>query len=274
MSTRFGVLGDVEARSGDRLVDLGHARQRCVLVILLLEANKVVPVDRITDRVWGGSPPARARDTLYGYLCRLRQALHGTQVTIERRSGGYVLGVAPADVDVHQFINLLGQANATQVERHSLMLFRKALTLWRGEPFVGLDTPWLNSVREKLRRRQVETQVKHGRLALRQGLHNEVLADLADLAEEHPLNEQLVSQYLVALYRSGRPAEALRYYQQIRFRLADELGADPSRPLQRLHQQILAADPALGFSAARIQSPMISPAAHQLVTASPALDCV
>jgi DNA-binding SARP family transcriptional activator len=137
----FRLLGEIEARHGGEPVDLGHARQRCVLVTLLVEANSVVQVDQLLDRVWGERVPSKARESLYSYLSRLRQAL--PDIEIVRRSGGYVLNVDPDVVDLHRFHRLVGQARETGDVR----LFDQALALWRGEAFAGLDTPWLSGVR-------------------------------------------------------------------------------------------------------------------------------
>ncbi len=107
----FRLLGEIEAQQGGQLVDLGHARQRCVLVTLLVEADQVVQVDQLLDRVWGERPPTRARDSLYSYLSRLRQIL--PDVDIVRRSGGYVLSVDPDLVDLHRFRRLAAEARDT-----------------------------------------------------------------------------------------------------------------------------------------------------------------
>ncbi|MFC0112631.1 AfsR/SARP family transcriptional regulator [Kibdelosporangium aridum] len=156
----FRLLGEIEAQQGGQLVDLGHARQRCVLVTLLVEADQVVQVDQLLDRVWGERPPTRARDSLYSYLSRLRQIL--PDVDIVRRSGGYVLSVDPDLVDLHRFRRLAAEARDTGDVR----LFDQALALWRGEPFAGLDTPWLADVRETLNRERLAAELDRNDLEL------------------------------------------------------------------------------------------------------------
>ncbi|MET0136399.1 MAG: winged helix-turn-helix domain-containing protein, partial [Kibdelosporangium sp.] len=110
MGTQVTLLGDVVVRAGDRTVELGHARQQCVLVVLLLEAGQVVPVEDLAERVWAEQSPRRVRNTLYGYLHRLRQALAGSGISIEHRTGGYQATLADVSVDVHRFTDLTTQA--------------------------------------------------------------------------------------------------------------------------------------------------------------------
>ncbi|MEV5771318.1 BTAD domain-containing putative transcriptional regulator [Streptomyces antimycoticus] len=243
----FGLLGSVEVRVDGTEVNLGHARQQCVLVALLVDANHVVAVDQLVDRVWGERPPRRAQGTLYSYLSRLRQALApaAEQVSIVRRSGGYVLSVEETAVDLHLFRQLVGQARAADEDERASDLFAQALGLWRGRAFTALDTPWFTTLREALERERTAAELDHTDVRLRMGRHTGLLAELSTRSEAHPLDERLAGQFMVALYRSGRPAQALHHYQEIRCRLAEELGTDPSPPLRDLHQRILTADPAL-----------------------------
>src|SRR5918998_3593624 len=246
MGVQFGLLGAVEMRVNDQPADVGHARQRCVLVVLLIEANCAVSVDQLVDRVWGDRAPHRARETLHNYLSRLRQALGPiTEVDLGRQSGGYVLTVDPMVVDVHRFRRLVAQARAAENEDRALRLFEQALKLWRGEPFAGLDTPWINMLREALDRERFAAELDCTDLQLRCGQHKWLLSELALRAGVHRLDERVAGQMMLALYQSGRQAEALEHYRQLRLRLADELGIDPSPPLQQLHQQILTADQAI-----------------------------
>src|SRR5262245_47770009 len=144
MGVEFGLLGDVEVRVDDRLVDVGHARQRCVLVVLLIEAGRTVSTDQLADRVWGDRAPHQARETLYNYLSRLRHALGPLpEVDLRRQTRGYAVSVDPMTVDVHRFRHLVTQARAADDKDRALVLFEQALGLWRGEPFAGLDTPWV-----------------------------------------------------------------------------------------------------------------------------------
>ena len=242
----FRVLGDVEARVDGQLIDLGHARQRCVLVTLLVEANHAVSADQLVDRVWGERLPPRARDTLYSYLSRLRHALAAVDdVSLQRQSGGYVLTVDPMAVDLHRFHDLVIRARAAQSEDQALSLFEQALGLWQGEAFAGLDTAWLDALRETLERERLAVELVRNDLQLRRGRHAWLLAGLSTWAEAYPLDERLAGQLMLALYRCGRQADALEHFHQMRLRLAEELGIDPGPSLQRLYEQILTSDPEL-----------------------------
>ncbi|WP_330290670.1 BTAD domain-containing putative transcriptional regulator [Streptomyces sp. NBC_00576] len=247
----FGLLGSVEARVQGRFLDLGHARQRCVLAVLLVEAGRSVPVDELVNRVWADSSPRHARDTLYGYVSRLRRALADVDgADIVRRSGGYVLDVERAAVDLHRFHDLVAGARAAGQDDRAAAVFDQALGLWRGDALAGLDTPWTNALRTTLDQERLEAELERTDIRLRRGRHTELLADLARRAQAHPLDERLAGQFLLALYRCGRPADALHSYERLRQRLADELGCDPSPPLRLLHQRMLTTDPALDLPAA------------------------
>ncbi|MEU1672059.1 BREX system ATP-binding domain-containing protein [Streptomyces roseifaciens] len=242
----FALLGSVEARAGGRPVGLGHRRQQCVLAALLVDANRLVTVGQLIDRVWAEHPPQRARDTLYGYLSRLRRALAvGDSARILRRPGGYTLAVPAPAVDVHRFRELAAQARDAGQDDRAARLFGQALGLWRGEAFAGLDTPWISGVREALARERSAAQAGYDDARLRLGQHAEMLAGLTGRARAHPLDEGVTGRLMLALYRCGRPAEALDHYRHSRLRLVEELGCEPGPALQRLHRRMLAADPEL-----------------------------
>ncbi|MDX3232224.1 AfsR/SARP family transcriptional regulator [Streptomyces sp. ME19-01-6] len=250
------VLGPVEAWSKDRHVDLGHAKQRSVIAVLLVEANRVVPVGQLIDRVWGEEPPASVRSVLYGYVARLRAALRaldeGTAGTaaaghdgarLARRSGGYVLEVAPDLVDLHRFRGLVAEAAAAEEDpARAAGLLRGALGLWRGEALSGLSGDWAWNMRERLGSEYIAARLALGDVELRLGRHGELLSELRGLAAVHPLDERVVRQLIVTLYRCERQAEALEVYTRTRERLADELGVDPGPELQALYQRILVGD--------------------------------
>ncbi|WP_433124600.1 BTAD domain-containing putative transcriptional regulator [Micromonospora sp. CA-240977] len=246
MAVEFGLLGEIQAHLDGREMPLGTLRQRAVLAALLTDANQLVSVESIVARVWGEEPPDGVRDTLYGYLSRLRQALTAAPgVDLVRRSGGYVLAVDEQSVDLRRFHDLVDRARSTGDQNEALTLFERALALWRGEAFARLDSPWFNGVRAGLDRQRIEAESDHADLMLLRGRHDELLADLPARAAARPLDERIAGQLMLSLYRRGRPAEALEHYERIRLRLADDLGTDPSPPLQHLYQRILAADPTL-----------------------------
>jgi DNA-binding SARP family transcriptional activator len=160
VGTEFGLLGDVQARVGGRLVDLGHARQQCVLVALLVDANRAVSTDQLIERVWADRAPQRARDTLYGYLHRLRRILDvADDVQIARQAGGYRLTVDPLAVDLHRFRDLAAHARTGEDDAVCLDRWERALELWRGEAFAGLDSLWINGLRDSLNRERLGAEL-------------------------------------------------------------------------------------------------------------------
>ncbi|MFK4271548.1 AfsR/SARP family transcriptional regulator [Streptomyces milbemycinicus] len=245
MAVGFGLLGGIEAWVDDQPVDLGHVRQRCVLAALLVDANRSVSVDQLADRVWGDRPPQRVRTAVYSYLSRLRTALSEAGVGIGKEAGGYVLSVETAAIDLHRFRELVGEARGAADDVRAEMLLEQALGLWRGDAFGAVDTPWFNALRETLAQERIAAELDRNDAGLRRGRHGELLAGLFTRAGERPLDERLAGQLMLALYRCGRPAEALEHFRRTRHRLVDELGIGPSQPLEQLHQRILEADPAL-----------------------------
>jgi DNA-binding SARP family transcriptional activator/tetratricopeptide (TPR) repeat protein len=236
---RFGLLGVVEAYRGAEPVDLGHARQRWVLAALLADANRPVSVERLTERVWGDEPPYRARRLLASYVSRLRRILAvADDSDIRHGPGGYMVSVPTDAVDVFRFRELVARA---RTERR-LALFDEALALWRDDAVAGLDTPWADALRQTLATERLLAQLDRTDLALDRGEHNSVLAEAAERAAAHPLDERIAGQLMLARYRAGQQAGALEEYERIRRVLADEFGADPGPVLRRLHQRILTTD--------------------------------
>jgi DNA-binding SARP family transcriptional activator len=229
----FRVLGAVEALADGVRVDLGPPRQRCVLIALLADANEAVSADELVERVWGDRSPLRVRAGLRTYLSRLRAA----GVDIGRRAGGYVLTADRASVDLHRFRVLCAQARSAG--EHAAPLLDQALSLWRGEAFAGLHSPWVTALRDELEAERAAAELDHTDLRLRAGEHAELVGVLTRRAATWPLDERLAGQLMLALFRSGRQADALAAYQAVRVRLADELGTDPGRPLRDLYQRLL-----------------------------------
>jgi DNA-binding SARP family transcriptional activator len=239
MSPRLRVFGEVGAYIGGDRVEVGHARQRCVLAVLLVEANLVVTTEQLLDRVWAECPPYRARQAVSNYVSRLRSLLAADGITIQRRGGGYVLLAEPECVDLHLFRALVRQAQNEPHPDLALRLLEQAAALWRGEAFLGLDTPWLATVREGLALERFAADADRVDLALRLGKHTTLLPELKARAAAHPLDERVAGQLMLGLYRSGRQAEALTEFQHMRTRLAGELGIDPSPALRHLHHRFL-----------------------------------
>ena len=251
------MLGSVEVEVDGAPIDVGPARQRSVLAVLLLDANRCVPADRIVERVWGNRRlPDRPRNAVQTYVSLLRRALGGIgQADLARQSSGYVLRVDEQRVDIHAFRTMVGAARSAGDGERAATLFSRALGLWRGDAFGVLDTPWLNSARTILDKERLAAERDLADIRLRHGQHGDLLAWLSEQAEEHPLDERLAGQLMLALHRSGRQADALRNYQRIREQLADELGTDPGHALRHLHHQILTDDPALALRTAGARGP-------------------
>jgi predicted ATPase/DNA-binding SARP family transcriptional activator len=255
----FRLLGDIEACLDGQRLDIGHTRQRCVLVVLLIDVNRPVCTDQLVDRVWADQPPHRARNALAAYVSRLRQVLSdANDVQIAREPGGYVLRTDEYSVDLHRFRQLAAQARAVTDPAEAAPSFDRALALWRGEPFASLDTPWVNDVRTAVEAERVAVALDRNDAALQIGRHAELLVELSRALQSNPLDERVAGQLMLAQYRSGRQAEALETYRATRERLVEELGADPSSSLRQVHQQILDGDP--GHVAAEPTPPPAPPA--------------
>ncbi len=251
------LLGPIEVVHTGRPLPLGHLRQRCVLAALAAEANRVVDREQLVDRVWGDDPPRSATNVLYGYVGKLRTVLAATTgvVALERRPGGYALAVDRDRVDVHRFHRLLRRAVPGHPDAQTDAELRTALALWRGRPFGGAVAGWFANLRRSLEDDRFGAELTLNDLALRTGRHEERLGVLKTLAAEHPLDERLIAQLMLALYRAGRVSEALAWYARTQRQLRTELGLDPGDELRRLQQRILVGDPGLAHPAARVPAP-------------------
>ncbi len=243
MTVEFRLLGDVEARVDGRRLEIGHALQRCVLVVLLVDVNHPIPVEQLVERVWSSRPPASARRSLTSYVSRLRNLLADVPgVTIARKPGGYVLTADALSVDLHRFRLLASQARATADPDEATALFDRALGMWDGEPFGSLDTTWVNDLRLMLLAERFLVELDRNDVALRAGRHGELLPELIATQAARPLDERLAGQLMLAQYRSGRQREAVETYRAMRQRLVDELGVEPGPLLRETHQRILSGE--------------------------------
>ncbi|WP_211358303.1 AfsR/SARP family transcriptional regulator [Amycolatopsis cihanbeyliensis] len=230
----------------------GPAKQCCVLAALALSPGKPVPLESLIDRVWGEEPPTTARDTLYGYIARLRRLLRelGREgvVTLGKHGGGYVLEVPPEQVDVCLMREVAGQGRAALAAGEpgrAARLLRDAAALWRGPALAGVGGDWAERVRDGLERERLGLLGDLFEAELAAGRHAEVVAELANVVAEHPLAEPLVRWLMLALYRVGRSSEALDCFTALARRLRAELGTEPGATLGELHQRILREDPEL-----------------------------
>jgi ABC-type transport system substrate-binding protein/DNA-binding SARP family transcriptional activator/DNA-binding beta-propeller fold protein YncE len=230
------LLGPLEVRVEDRPIDLGARKQRAVLAMLALEAGKTVSADRLAEGLWGERSPATASKMVQLYISHLRRALGENGARIVTRGRGYELQLTDGEVDATRASRLIDESRP-----------REALALWRGEPLADLaDEPFAAAeIRrlEELRLRATELAIDAD---LEVGRHAEVIGELDALVGEHPLRERLHAQRMLALYRSGRQAEALEAYRAARTALVEQIGVEPGAELRELHEQILAQDPALG----------------------------
>ncbi|WP_433260038.1 BTAD domain-containing putative transcriptional regulator [Actinosynnema sp. CS-041913] len=222
---------------------------RKLLALLLCRPREVVPASVLIDGLWPTDPPRSAAKNLQLYVHQLRRAL-GDPERVALRSPGYVLEVHPDELDAERFEALAGQAR-TAYQRGDYVgagsLARRAISLWRGTPFCGLadEVRVLHVEAERLRECKLVVTSMCVEAELRLGRHREVVAELRELVAEHPLREGLHAQLMLALYRSGRQAEALEVYRKVRRLLADELGLEPGGEIGELAQAILRADPKL-----------------------------
>lgn len=246
---RFQVLGPVVAHGEHGPVPLGPARQRTVLAVLLTDLSRGVSFDQLVDRVWGSAPPQRARQTLHTYLSRLRTVLSDAGgPALVRRAHSYVLDADPTTVDLHQFRALSREARQAGDQDRAASLWHDALGLWRGAPFADLDTDWLRAAAVALEAERLAAVLDRNDVLLRRHEHARLLPELSAAAAEHPLDERLAGQLMLALYGCGRQADALAHYQQLHDRLVEELGSDPGPALRALHQRVLRQDPKLAAS--------------------------
>ncbi|MFI5753670.1 tetratricopeptide repeat protein [Streptomyces sp. NPDC051569] len=248
----FRLLGTLETTVEGRPVTL-TGRQRALMSVLLLRANRVVPVDRIADSLWGESLPASAAARVRALIAEVRRALgpHG-QERVVTRSPGYLVNVCPGELDIDEFEVLVGEARrAARGGRHeeAIALYERALELWRGEPFPDLNGPAAESERhrfEEMGAGAVEGRVE-ANLALGRG--QAVVADLMRLIADQPLREQPRRQLMLALNQLGRLPEALEVYRDFHTRLVTDLGVEPTPRLRQLHQRMLVGGPELSEGA-------------------------
>jgi DNA-binding SARP family transcriptional activator/DNA-binding beta-propeller fold protein YncE len=246
----FRLLGPLEVRDGDRPLPLGGRKQRTLLAILLLHANEVVSSDTLIDGLWGEHAPKTAGTALQVYVSNLRKLLSAER--LETRTPGYLLHVEPDELDLARFERLASEGNGDDPQTAASAL-AEALTLWRGRPladfaydsFAQGEIVRLEELRLAAVEQRIEAELKLGR-------HAELVGELEALVAEHPHRERLITQLMLALYRSGRQTEALEAYRHARQVLVEELGIEPSPALRELEKAILAQDPALEAPPARL----------------------
>jgi DNA-binding SARP family transcriptional activator len=259
VSWQFRVLGPLEIERDGETVHIGAAQQRALLVTLLLDGGRVVPVERLIDSLWGDAPPTSARTTLHSLVKRLRRVLEPPAdgpdrrgdparpwTIVQCRAPGYRITVPPESVDLARFDDLAHRGRVA-LDRgdpsSSAAYLRMALDLWRGDALADITAEGLRrSVLPALSERYasaVETCIE---AELQLGRHRDLVAELRGLVGRFPMREHLHRLLITALYRSGRRAEALGAYQDLRGRLVEDLGVEPDLATQRLHSLVLRSD--------------------------------
>jgi YVTN family beta-propeller protein len=244
---RFNLLGPLEVRRGGTAIELGPRKQRAVLALLLLSANRVVPTERLIDDLWGDSPPETARSALQVYVAGLRKALADDGDLLRTVAPGYVLELRRASLDLDRFNALRAEARATTDAARRAELLHGALDLWRGPPLAELGSePFVQAAAaqlDELRRATLEERIDAD---LELGRHAVVISELDRLVEEHPYHEPFRRQLMLALYRAGRQADALATYRDARETFSEALGMEPGPELKALERAVLEQDRALG----------------------------
>ena len=229
----FRVLGTLEVIREGRPLDLSGQKRRALLVALLLESNRVVSTSRLIDALWEEEPPATAHKALQLYVSQLRKLLGRER--LQTKAPGYLLRVEPDELDLTRFERMQSEGR-----------LREALSLWRGPPLADFaDQRFAQAEIARLEELRLVCLEELTELDLATGRHAELVGELEARVQEHPMREGQWGQLMLALYRSGRQAEALEAYRAARAVLVDELGIEPGRRLQDLHQAVLSQDPAL-----------------------------
>ena len=256
---QFRLLGPLEVLAGDVRLDLGGARQRAVLALLLLRPNAVVARERLVDELWGEAPPPTARETLKVYIGRLRKLFpaEGPRPRLVTRGGGYALELEPEQLDLHRFKRLVAAGSAAAADgdpEGSALFLREALGLWRGTPLADVgDAAFARTERDRLEELRLATLEQQVDADLGLGRERDLVPELEELVLEHPFRERFRAQLMLALYRCGRQVEALEHYRQAAKLFADELGIEPGFELKERERAILEHDPSL--SPARLAEP-------------------
>ncbi|MGH8907100.1 MAG: AfsR/SARP family transcriptional regulator [Egibacteraceae bacterium] len=262
---RFRVLGTLDVVDGDRICTPTAPKLRSVLALLVLNANQVVTRQSLTEELWEEQPPASALTTIQTYIYQLRKVLDVRRMSDHHQAGaqlervlltkplGYCLQVQPDQLDLYRFEVLFGQGQEAlrggDTELASSVL-RQALGLWRGPLLADIVAgPILHSRIAALEERRLDALEQRIEADLQLGRHRQLIGELKALAAVHPLHEWFHAQLMVALYRSGRRAEALEVYQRVRHLLGDELGLEPSGELRRLQRDVLLGDHSLDICA-------------------------
>ena len=245
------MLGPLEVTAGGQSLGLAGARTRAVLAMLLVRANQVVSAERLIEELWPGQEADRAADSLQVRMSELRKVFRaaGEADRLATRPPGYLLRVTPGEVDARRFERLAAAGNVALAggdAAAAAQYLDQALSLWRGPALADLDAaPSLRAEAGRLDEERLAALESRGEALLACGRHRDLIAELEGLTTTHPLRERFWSQRMLALYRAGRQADALRAYRELRDTLVAELGIEPGPELRELHARILRQDPSL-----------------------------
>jgi DNA-binding SARP family transcriptional activator len=258
----FRILGPLELRDDRGAIEIPGVKRRALLALLLLHANEVVSSDRLMDELWGDQPPGSGVTALQVSVSKLRKALGPAAGALATSSRGYVLRLGPDELDLHRFERLVETASSADAEQAAATL-REALSLWRGPPLAEFAyESFAQAPIGRLEELRLAALEKRADAELELGRHADLVGELEALVVEHPLRERFRGQLMLALYRSGRQAEALEVYQSTRRALVDGLGIEPSPALQELEQAILRQDGALELARTAAPERSILAASH------------
>jgi DNA-binding SARP family transcriptional activator len=237
----FRLLGEMEVRYRGHVEVLTGRLRRVLLGVLLARGGRPVPVEVLTDALWGDQRDPRAPQKLQLHVHRLRAVL-GEPDRLSFSGAGYRLRVRQEEVDAERFAVLVraGTAMAEREPQRAIGALRSALALWRGDPFAGVEVPVLTDWAHRLAEHRLAAIESLHQAELACGLHEAVIGELSGLAREHPLRERLHELLMTALYRAGRRSEALEVYRRARHTLVSELGLEPGPVLRELHGRVLA----------------------------------
>jgi DNA-binding SARP family transcriptional activator/tetratricopeptide (TPR) repeat protein len=245
-------LGEMEARVGDDVVDLGPRQRRLVLAALALDANRLVSLEKLIDLLWPVSPTRTAAHAVQVCVSKLRSLLTGSGAELVTKGSAYLLRIEPTHVDAHLFQALAKQARTATDDNEVVTLLDQALALWRGPALADVadaeDRDRLCGGLAEMRLVAVEDRLD---ALLRLGRHPDVVGELTEWVATHPARERFVGQLMLALYRGGQASKALEVGRRHREYLAGQLGLDPGEDLRQLELAILRNDPALKPSTAR-----------------------
>jgi DNA-binding SARP family transcriptional activator len=268
---KFGILGPLTMHDNGVPCLPTAPKQRQLMALFLVNANKFVPIETAVEELWEGRPPRTVVPTLQTYVLQIRRSLAaaptlGSMAAAHRilstGNRGYFLMIPPGSLDLHEFEEAVAQGREAQRSGDDAEVsrrLRRALSLWRGPALGDVQVgPRLRAEIDRLEEARLSVLEKCLEAELRLGYHHDILSELSAAAAQHPLNENLQAMYMLALYRAGRQVRALEVYRHLRRCVAEELGLEPSVQLRRLHEAILNADRSLDVDAGDQRFAMMS----------------